>query len=62
MPITVNGFLPGADFDYGSLKKTELSLTMVVMLVILAALAVLLGVFPNGLTQYLSGIVAAVCA
>jgi len=23
LPITVNGFLPGADFDYGNLKKTE---------------------------------------
>ena len=62
LPITVNGFLPGADFDYGSLKRKEPNLTMLVPLVILAALAVLLGVFPNGLTQYLSGIVAAVCA
>ena len=62
LPITVNGFLPGADFDYGSLKKKEPNLTMLVPLVILAALAVLLGVFPNGLTRYLSGIVAALCA
>ena len=62
LPITVNGFLPGADFDYGSLKKKEPNLTMLVPLLILAALAVLLGVFPGLLTEYMSGIVAAVCA
>lgn len=56
LPITVKGFLPGADFNYGSLKKREPLKIMTVPLVILAALAVLLGVFPNPLTGYLSAI------
>ena len=62
LPITVNGFLPGADFPYSELRKKEPNLTMLVPLLILAALAVLLGVFPGFLTDYLSGILAAVFA
>ena len=59
LPITVNGFLPGADFDYGKLQKKEPNLTMLVPLLLLAALAVLLGVFPGVLTDFLSGIIGA---
>ena len=62
LPITVGGFLPGADFDYSALEKKEPNLTMLLPLLILAALAVLLGVFPGFLTDYLSGILAAVFA
>ena len=54
LPITVNGFLPGAEFDYGSLKKREPNLTMLIPLVILAALAVVLGIFPNPLANFLA--------
>ena len=57
LPITVNGFLPGADFSYETLEKKEPNLTMLVPLLILAALAVLLGVFPGALTQFLAGII-----
>ena len=60
LPITVNGFLPGADFDYGGLKKKEPNLVMLVPLVILAVLAVLLGVFPGVVTEHLSRIIGAV--
>ena len=60
LPITVNGFLPGADFDYGSLEKKEPNKTMLIPLMIFAVLAVLLGMFPNLLTEYLSQITAAV--
>ena len=60
LPITVNGFLPGADFDYGSLKKKEPNLVMLLPLVVLGALAVLLGVFPGGLTEFISRIIGAV--
>lgn len=56
LPITVKGFLPGDDFNYGSLKKREALKIMTVPMAILAALAVLLGVFPNPLTGYLSAI------
>ena len=60
LPITVNGFLPGADYDYSSLEKKEPNLTMLIPLLILAALAVVLGLFPNPLTEYITGIVAGV--
>lgn len=58
LPITVNGFLPGADYDYGSLEKKEPNGTMLIPLLILAALAVVLGLLPNPLTDYIAGIVS----
>ena len=60
LPITVNGFLPGADYNYASLEKKEPSLTMLVPLLILAALAVVLGLLPEPLTAYIAGISASV--
>lgn len=60
LPITVQGFLPGEDFDYKSLKKEEPVKMMVLPIAILAALAILLGVFPNALTNFISTIVKGV--
>ena len=60
LPITVNGFLPGADFDYENLQKKEPVKTMLIPLLILAALAVLLGVFPGVLTGYLADLIGTV--
>lgn len=60
LPITVNGFLPGDDFDYKNLKKKEPVKMMVVPIMILTALAILLGVVPGPLTDYISVIVQAV--
>jgi multicomponent Na+:H+ antiporter subunit D len=57
LPITVKGFLPGADYDYSSLEKKEPNWVMLIPLLILAALAVLLGVFPGVLTEPLSGLI-----
>lgn len=57
LPITVNGFLPGADFDYSQLKKKEPNLTMLLPLLILAALAVVLGIFPNPLADCIAALV-----
>ena len=57
LPITVNGFLPGADFDYSELRKKEPNLTMLLPLLILAALAVVLGIFPNPLTDCITALV-----
>ena len=62
LPITVKGFLPGADFAYDTLQKKEPNLTMLIPLLILAALAVLLGVFPGVLTDSLARIIGAVMA
>ena len=57
LPITIRGFLPGADYDYEGLQKKEPSGVMVVPLLILAGLSVLLGLFPNPLIQYLNQII-----
>ncbi len=57
LPITIKGFLPGAEYDYAGLKKREPAAAMVVPLLILAGLSVFLGVFPNPLTQYLNAII-----
>ena len=54
LPITVKSFLPGADFNYCELQKKEPNLTMLIPLLILAILAVVLGVFPNPLAEYIS--------
>ena len=60
LPITVRGFLPGGDFDYAGLEKKEPNLTMLLPLLVLAALAVLLGLFPEPLKDYVAGIAAGV--
>lgn len=60
LPITIDGFLPGADYDYKNLKKKEPKYVMVVPIIILAAIAVLLGVFPNALTEIIQAIAQAV--
>lgn len=57
LPITIRGFLPGADYDYAGLEKKEPAGTMVIPLLILAGLSVFLGLFPNPLTQYLNKII-----
>ena len=60
LPITINGFLPGADYHYGELKKKVPCMTMLLPLLILAALAVLLGLFPNPLTDCIAALVDSV--
>lgn len=60
LPITVRGFLPGADFDYSGLKKSEPNLTMLIPLLIFGVLALVMGVFPNSLIEFITNIVGAV--
>lgn len=60
LPISIQGFLPGADYDYEHLEKKEPAPVMVLPIVILATIAVLLGVFPNPLIGYLTEIVSLV--
>lgn len=60
LPITVNGFLPGADIDYEKLEKKEPVKMMVIPIMILAVLTILLGVFPSSLTNFISSIVGMV--
>lgn len=60
LPVTIKGFLPGADFDYGSLQKKDPDFCMMIPLLLFAALSILFGVFPNPLIGYLETIVGAV--
>ena len=57
LPITVNGFLPGADYNYRKLKKKEPKNMMVLPILILAVLTVVLGVYPTFVTNFISRIV-----
>lgn len=58
--ITIKAFFPGEGFDYGNLKKREPNGYMTAPLLILTAAVVILGLFPNGLIQFLQTIVSAV--
>ena len=58
LPLTIRGFLPGADYDYAHLRKREPSPWMTVPIVILTALSVLIGLFPNGITERIMGFVS----
>lgn len=58
--ITIKGFLPGADYDYGSLTKKEPVKVMWIPVAVLAALSLILGVVPNPLINYITEIVATV--
>lgn len=60
LPITIRGFFPGADFNYGTLVKAEPNWLMTLPLIILAAAAVLLGMFPDALSSFLQTIIDAV--
>lgn len=57
LPVTIYGFFPGADFDYGNFKKKEPSRLMTVPVLVLTVLSVLIGLFPEGVIDYLSHIV-----
>ena len=58
LPITINGFFPGNDFDYSSCKKCKVSPLMIVPLVILAVAAVGFGLFPDFIMNGISDITA----
>ena len=53
LPITIKGFLPGEDYDYGALQKKEPSPFMTIPVLILTILSVLLGLMPEGVIRYL---------
>ena len=61
LPLTIQGFLPGADYDYAGLKKREPSLFMTIPILIMTILSVLVGLFPTPLidwfTQFINLIV-----
>lgn len=57
LPLTIQGFFPGADYDYGTLKKKEPSWLMTAPILVLTMLSVIIGLFPNWITDYLAQII-----
>ena len=57
LPIAIDGFFPGPDFDYEHLEKKDPTKQMIVPIMVLAALAILLGVFPNFFVNYMGDLV-----
>ncbi|MCM1123274.1 MAG: proton-conducting membrane transporter [Eubacterium sp.] len=57
LPLTIQGFLPGADYDYANLKKRKPSRLMTVPIVIMTILSVLIGLFPTQIVDDLMQIV-----
>ena len=58
LPLTILGFLPGADYDYEKLKNREPSLFMTIPIVIMTILSVLIGLFPTKLVDLLMSFVS----
>lgn len=60
LPVTIHGFFPGADYDYGNVKKLEPSLWMLVPMLLMTAGAVVFGMFPAPLIHFIETIASAV--
>lgn len=54
LPITIQGFFPGEDYDYTVFKKKEPSMFMTIPVLILTVLSVLTGLIPGRLINYLT--------
>lgn len=60
LTISIQAFLPGADFDYGKLEKCEPNWLMTAPLILLAAAAVLCGVYSAPLENFFVAIATSV--
>lgn len=58
LPISIQGFLPGEDFDKRTLKKCEPDKYMLIPIIVLTVLSVLIGLFPNGLIRYFTDMIS----
>lgn len=62
LPVVMNGFFPGSDFDEekaGIAELKEAPAGMLIPLIVFAALSILLGIFPAPLTEFVRGIAGA---
>lgn len=57
LPVTIDGFLPGKEYDKISLPKCEAGWKMTVPMIVLAIFTLLLGIFPTPLIEVLEMIV-----
>ena len=60
LPVTIKGFFPGEEAASLDMSQKEPPLFMLIPLMVLAALALLLGILPNPLIQYVGEIALAV--
>lgn len=60
LPITMQGFFPGDDYDYKNHKKTEPTAWMWVPILILTIMSVLVGMFPGVLIEFFGKISACI--
>lgn len=60
MPIAIRGFFPGNAVDLGALEKKEPTAYMLAPLLLLAAAAVLIGMFPGALLSFFQSIAGSV--
>lgn len=58
LPLTIRGFFPGADFDYKTLQKREPARLMTIPILFMTILSVIIGLFPNIITDYLTKFVS----
>lgn len=54
LPLTIQGFFPGADYDYSRLEKKEPCKLMTVPILILTVLSVLTGLLPDFYSSFLA--------
>ena len=57
LPITIDGFFPGPDYDYEQLESKDPTKQMLIPIMILTAFAILFGVFPNFFLDYMADLV-----
>ena len=58
LPITIQGFFPGDDYDYTKLENKEPAKTMTIPLIILTAGAIGVGLFSTPIISYIETILA----
>ena len=51
LPVTMQGFFPGEGYDASRFEKKEPSMLMLVPLLAMAAITIVIGMFPNALTS-----------
>lgn len=56
LPLTIQGFLPGADYDYEHLKKNEPTKWMTIPVLVLTILSVVVGIYPNVITDIVKAV------
>lgn len=57
LPVTIQGFFPGADYDDKEFQKKEPSVLMTIPVFILTILSVVIGLFPGVVVSYLSQVI-----